>query len=641
MRTNITRFLSASLLLAALHAQEVPLQLDSDCTFFGTDRERYQPRRPEDPRNFRMGRQAVEVASRLSNAPSMERALSDQALATGSNGLIDQYVFARLQAEGVKAADKINDYEFIRRVTLDLTGRVPVAERVVSFVADREPDKRAKLVDELLASPVWVDKWTYYLGDRLKNTANMRSTGLNRQTQGREGFNKWIRESLTGDKGYDQMTREMIAARGDNSWENGELNWLVGGRVTGGPANDIWDQQAANIADTFLGVSSANCILCHNGRFHLDALSLWGRNATRAQMWGMAAFLSRTTVVRGPAIDGNNNLFYWGLTDNVRAANYPLGSTSGNRPARTVVGTVRNVAPVYPFSGRGPQSGEDYRDALAREVTADPQFARATVNYIWKEFFGRGIVDPVNQFDLARLDPDKPPADCAEGTPCTLQPSHPELLRDLAKDFASNGFKFKSLMRQIVNSEAYQFSSRYEGTWKPSYESLFARHLPRRLWGEEIADSIALASNLPNAYTYRLDATTTPRVNWAIQMPEPSTLPAFLVPFILGNRDDEERRSDGAAQQALALMNDNFVATRIRASGTGSTASLLQQVLIQSQNDTDLINRLYLTILSRVPTARELASATRVMQSGRGVRSDRASTLIWALFNKVDFMFNI
>jgi len=613
----------------------------SDCSLFGADRERFQRRRQDDPENYRMGRQAAEVTAMLASVPTIARAVSDQALASGTNGVIDKYIFAKLQSEGLKPAEKINDYEFIRRVTIDLTGRGPVYERVLSFVADKSAEKREKLVEELLASPVWVDKWTYYLGDRLKNTAVMRSTNTNRQAQGRDAFNKWIRESLTEGKGYDQMTRELLGARGTNSFENGTLNWLVGGRITGGPNNDIWDQQAANVADTFLGMSQANCILCHNGRYHLDQLSLWGRNATRMQMWGMAAFLSKTTLVRGPSLDGNVNLYYWGLADNPRAADYALGSTSGNRPARTVVGNVRNVAPVYPFSGRGPNPGEDYRDALAREVAADPQFARATVNYLWKEFFGRGIVDPVDQFDLARLDPDRPPQNCPDETPCTLQPSHPELLRDLSKEFAENGFKLKDLMRQIVNSEAYQLSSRYSGTWSPKLESLFARHLPRRLWGEEIADSIAQASNLPNVYTYRLDATTTPRFNWAIQMPEPSTLPAFLQSFILGNRDDEQRRQDGSAQQALGLMNDGFVTTRIRATGTGSTATLLQQVLLQSATDSALVDRLYLTVLSRPPSDGEKAVAMRIMQSGRGVRADRASTILWALLNKVDFIFNI
>ena len=128
---------------------------------------------------------------------------------------------------------------------------------------------------------------------------------------------------------------------------------------------------------------------------------------------------------------------------------------------------------------------------------------------------------------------------------------------------------------------------------------------------------------------------------WAIQMPEPTAQSAFIQSFVNGNRDDEERRPDGAVQQALGLMNDGFVSTRIRASGTGSTASLLQQAMAQAgTNDNELINRLFLSVLSRMPSAEERAVAQRVLQSGRGVRSDRASTLLWALYNKVDFVFN-
>jgi hypothetical protein len=115
----------------------------------------------------------------------------------------------------------------------------------------------------------------------------------------------------------------------------------------------------------------------------------------------------------------------------------------------------------------------------------------------------------------------------------------------------------------------------------------------------------------------------------------------FVQGFINGNRDDEPRRADGSAQQALGLMNDAFVINRIRATGTGSTASLLQLALVQSPSDAALIDRLYLTVLSRPPSDAEKAAATRVMQSGRGTRTDRASTLLWALFNKVDFIFNI
>src|SRR5205085_2437184 len=139
------------------------------------------------------------------------------------------------------------------------------------------------------------------------------------------------------------------------------------------------------------------------------------------------------------------NPYYWSLTNRPATADYPLNTTIGNRPARQPTNGDRNVKPVYPFSNRGPKAGEDYRVALAREVTSDFQFSRAAVNYIWKEFFTRGIVEPANQFDLARLDPDNPPPD-----PWTLQPSNARLLNALAEQFAANNYDVKWLMRQIV-----------------------------------------------------------------------------------------------------------------------------------------------------------------------------------------------
>src|SRR5262249_44483226 len=157
----------------------------------------------------------------------------------------------------------------------------------------------------------------------------------------------------------------------------------------------------------------------------------------------------------------NNQPYYWVVEDNTRIrADYQLNTLTGNRPARCAGGAAPvsgrcnatgTVAPTYLFSGRGPNAGENYREALAREVTADFQFARATVNYMWKEFFGRGIVDPADQFDPARLDPDNPPPD-----PWTLQPSNARLLNALAQDFIDNGFDLKKLMRQITTSQAYQ-----------------------------------------------------------------------------------------------------------------------------------------------------------------------------------------
>ena len=142
----------------------------------------------------------------LPNPPAPQSFAEPDQLAT-----IDKYLFADMQAQGVTPADKTTDFEFIRRVTLDLTGRIPTPDRVLSFVADTAADKRAKLIDELLAKPEWVDKWTMYFGDLYNNTD--RNTFVKRYEPGRNAFYKWIKDSLAANKPYNKMATELISSR--------------------------------------------------------------------------------------------------------------------------------------------------------------------------------------------------------------------------------------------------------------------------------------------------------------------------------------------------------------------------------------------------------------------------------------------
>jgi len=615
-----------------------------ECAFF-VRRDKFKPVRTDSVSGERYSRSALtdQVVSLMSFVPSGSRIKSFEV--TDQLGTIDKHLFADMQAQGVVPADKTNDFEFIRRVTLDLTGRIPTSERVISFTADPATDKRAKLIDELLAKSEWVDKWTMYFGDLYYNT--FVNTFVNRYEPGRNAFYKWIKDSLAANKPYSQMASELISARGENSYTQGELNWLLGAWVINNPQQDNYDQEAANIAETFLGISHMNCILCHNGRGHLDSLSLWGKNAVRTEGWGLASFLSRTTTTRIPVPGAvNNNPYYWAVRDNLNV-DYALNTTTGNRPTRSAIGSVRNFAPVYPFNGAKPAAGENYRVALGRIVTSDIQFARAAVNYIWKEFFGRGIVDPVNQFDPDRLDPDNPPP-----APWTLQPSNARLLNTLAQEFVADGFNLKTLMRKITSSEAYQLSSRYNGEWKADYEKLFARKLVRRLWAEEIHDAVALSSgvlptyNVTNFSTFAANSVFKGNqefgpVQWAMQFPDVRRTPDggnvsnFLDSFIRGDRDLEERKGDGSVLQALSLMNDPFITSRLN-SGNAPATSLLGRN--RNQQAELAVNNLYLAILSRYPTAEE---KTKAIEEFRRVDTPFAvENLMWSLYNKVDFAFN-
>ena len=632
---------------------------EPDCPFFGPDRERFFTdalRRASGMPERRLSATTDAVGKMLGYVPGGSRTYNfDQ---THTAGSIDSYISADFKANGIQPAPNTTDWEFVRRITLDLTGRIPTPDRVLTFVADTAPDKRAKLIEELLAKPEWIDKWTMYFGDLYLNTSNRASTSLNRFPQGRNAFYAWIKDSLTKGKPYNQMATELISASTGNTYNDGPSNFLVGSVVTMGPSQDIMDQMTASTFDVFLGMTHVNCLLCHNGRGHLDAISLWASRTTRYQAWQLASHMSRTSTAKIPVDPSNNNIYYWSLLTNQKnfTADYALNTVTGNRPARVAPTGCKagqpcyTVPPQYILNGTSPRPGEDYRASLARNVTGDMQFARATVNYLWAYFFGRGMVDPPDTFDPARLDPDNPPPD-----PWTLQPSNARLLNAVAQHFIASNFDLKALMREIVNSETYQLSSRYPGQWSAAWEPYFARKFVRRLWGEEIIDGVAQSSGSFPCTTVTSGACTQPGYavtgwselnmgypSYAMQFPDVintnGTTNAFLDSFLRGNRDDQPRRSDGSILQALNLMNAGLIEGKLAM--TGATASPLI-VASAGLNNSDAVNRLFLTILSRYPSADEMSTALASLPTANGAaRNSAIQDLAWSLYNKVDFVFN-
>ncbi len=431
----------------------------------------------------------------------------------------------------------------------------------------------------------------------------------------------------------------------------------MGGWISNGPVQDTTDQMTTNVADTFLGNSNVNCLLCHNGRGHLDSISLWAANTTRYQAWQLSSYLSHTQIARGYPDSTNKNVYYWSLQDNTKGYtnDYTLNTTTGNRPARVAPAGCKSgqpcyyVPPQYIFNGDAPKTGEDYRVALARDVTGDFQFARAAVNYLWAYFFGQGIVDPPDSFDPARLDPDNPPP-----APWTLQPSNAKLLNALAAHFIQSGYNVKAMMREIVNSNTYQLSSRYPGTWSAAYQNYFARKYVRRLWAEEVADAIMQSSGTFPTYTLTgFTDSGHPTFSYMMQLPDvvnaPSngTVSSFLDSFLRGNRDDQPRKQDGSILQALNLMNSQVVEPRLQVTGTTASQLIVKNL---SLGNTDLINTLFLNVLSRYPTPLEMDQALcqlGTQSEGTGMscpmpanRTSAVQDLVWSLYNKVDFVFN-
>ena len=643
---------------AATTSQAIPVE-HPECSFFGPLREHYMRAALNKVRGGRgesplgaITRQAMSYIPDFMPGGSRSH---DGSIST-SGDTIDAYVFADLQTRGIKPAESTNDYEFIRRVTIDLTGRIPTPAAVIKFVNDPTPSKRANLIDQLLASPQWVDKWTVFYSDLFKNTSS--NSQITIYNEGRNAFYKYIHDSLANGKPYNQMATEMIDAQGTNNIDQtsgGPMNYLLLNYQGGGPAQDWYDSMAAGVADQFLGLAHMNCLLCHNGRGHLDSLSLWAGNFTRYQAWQFSSFISHTGMpgTRSPQDPNNPNgsrITTWAYTNG--STDYTLNTTIGNRPARQPLpGGAKTVAPLYVDGSSAPSKGTDYRAALAQYVTSDMQFAQAAVNYVWAHLFGIGIVDPPDQFDPARLDFNNPPP-----APWTLQPSNPKLLDALARHFISSGYNISSLLREITNSQTYQFSSRYAGDWNPTWEPYFARHFVRRMWAEELHDSVVIATGIVPNYNvagfssastiYGISSPGFGPVSFAMQLPDVKSEPdgggavsQFLDSFLRGDRDLTPRKGEGSILQALGLMNDNFIESRIKSTGAAVQGGNLVAALNSSANDTQLVNTLYLTVLSRYPTASELQTAVTALATNPS-HSQASEDLFWALFNKVDFVFN-
>lgn len=593
---------------------------------------------------------------------------------------IDDCIQRQADAAGVPLTHLTTDVEFLRRVRLDLTGRIPTRDEVLAFLASTSATKREDLVDRLLETPEWADRWAMFLGDLYRNT---RVTGqVNRYPEGRDSFHLYLRNSMRQNKPYDQMVREMITAEGSSdgrvypeqytSYEHWKrtyddwvgnpvtasaVGWPLTGRTVGGPVQDTYDSLAFFAARDFLGISLMDCVLCHDGAGHLDDLSLWGADAKRYEAWSLAAFFSDIPRYRDWRYPGKTlplhpvtgvkakarYYFIYDLEQGVERATgngdtagvYLARTSGGNRPDRFY--KARSVEPSYPFGGNASVDPNlRLREQLSWHLTADPQFARAIVNFVWRQFFSRGIVEPPDQFDLFRLDPADPPPEGWE-----IQPSHPYLLELLAKGFAENGFDLKWLMRAITTSQTYQLSSRYEGAFNPLHEKYFVRHQAKRLTAEQMHDALTVASGRP--VRYNLPGPLR-RLQYAMQFPDVRELPPgnnrmarhtrlLLQAFTPGDRESSPRSGEGSPLQALNLMNNPFVLSRVNPEAeSGTLAASL------TMSDDALVANLYLTVLSRHPTNAELATAVQYIQGGD--RNKRAGYLIWSLFNKTDFYFN-
>jgi hypothetical protein len=536
-----------------------------------------------------------------------------------AENLIDRHIFARLAKEGVPAAAGAGDAEFLRRVHLDLTGKLPSAEAARKFLADNDPEKRRKVIDSLFPAPPvsgmrsvreapYLDRWTYFFNDLFRN-GQLLEEGINT-------FHEHIHKSLTLNVPYDEFVRDLITASATSTWADGAANFIARSHVFEGDGyqmnhEDTADEIAINTTKLFLGVN-LECISCHDGARHLEKVNLWLSERKRAEMWRQASFFGKTFV--DPAY---GRFPHFRVKDS--RSGYDLTTRSSLRPMRD---KKANVAPVFLLTGEGPKEGENWREAYARILTSHPQFARATVNLFWTELMGQGIVDGPFDFDLARQDPKNPPP-----APWTVQPSHPELLEELAADFRKSGFDLRHLMRTILNSRAYQLSGTAPAGWKPAHDGLFARRVTRRMSAEQAWDAVAQVAGIPQSYKVTFSDKKAGNV---MQTRSPQDLEKTdkamfnaVQSFGQCDRYATEASRKPTMVQAAILMNDQVVRERLK-------------FKTELKDNGAIVEQLYLSALARLPDGKERSLAMELLDRDR---QTGAEDLIWVLMNRLDFLF--
>jgi hypothetical protein len=504
-------------------------------------------------------------AARADGPPSKRttQTLHASALAT----LIDQAIDAQLSGEKAVPAAQADDAEFMRRVYLDITGVIPAGDKVAAFLDNNRPDKRARLIDELLASP----NYGRHMGDLWQELLLVQRDIFSRGLPA-EPLANWLAEGFNRNKPWDQLVIELLTSTGTQQ-ENGATTFYLALRSP--------DKVTDTVCRAFLGIQ-LQCAQCHNHPF-----TAW----KRTDYWGMAAFFAKVD-------DGAPAKLLKGGTPKVVEA-------SAIRTKRLPDSAV--AAPPSFLGGETPKldSREPYRPILARWLTSEknPYFAKAMVNRIWAQFFGRGLIHPVDNLSQKNL------------------PSHPEILEVLAHQFACSGFDVKYLVRAICNTQAYQRSSTPAGESADS-ESPYASMMIKPMTPEQLYDSLVTILGVPDR-AKKGEGKKGKR-------PPPTSRAGFVEFFRPGEGADPTEYPAGIPQ-VLRLMNSEWMA---------KTSAFVNRSVKPDQPAARNIEVLFLATVSRRPTATESRRLVEYLRTSTGNPAKAYGDLVWALLNSSEFTLN-
>jgi Protein of unknown function (DUF1549)/Protein of unknown function (DUF1553) len=502
-------------------------------------------------------------------------------------GKIDQILAARWAEAKVEPAPLASDAEFMRRVYLDVAGRIPSVAEARTFLEDKRPDKRARLVNQLLAGSSYVAHMT-----NVWRALLLPEAGNNFQVRLQQGsFDNWLKKQVARNAGYDQMARELLTAPVGGTGGLGGIAGLLGnsGPLTFYLAKEFKPESlASSTARVFLGVS-VGCAECHDHPF-----AEWKRD----QFWGLAAF-------------------YSGITSQRQMDFLLPGREDPKKREITIPGTEKVIRARFIDGTEPVANAKASRTALADWLTApsNPYFARAEVNRAWAYYLGTGLVEPIDEMVGA-----------------SSMKNQPELLDLLAREFTEHQFDMKFLIRVITATRAYQLSSTGKNKG-PEERALFARMPLRGLSGEQLFDSVAMATG------YR-DSGGDDDLISGLLGGNRSARSEFLTKFAQSERSTETQTS---ILQALTLMNGKVIARATALEHSETLAAVADAPFLTTA---ERIETLYLATLSRKPQPKELDRAVRFVEdAGKGKDVEAAAgnalaDVFWALLNSPEFILN-
>ncbi len=501
--------------------------------------------------------------------------------------VVDDFTHKKWQELGIMPSDPCTDEQFLRRASLDITGTLPTAEQVKAFVADKDADKYDKLVDRLVDTP----EYGYYFANKWADILRVKRDNQAGRAYGTFTFHNWIRESLAADKPYDEFARDILGATGDET-KCPPTVWF----------KDIQtpEQFVDNTAQVFLG-TRIQCAQCHHHPYEK-----WSQD----DYWSMAAFFGRV---------GRKTLPVAGL------------SAQNQNQQKLVVytkatGTVRNKrsnldAAIKPLDGDALEVGgeTDPRQKLVDWMVQpkNPFFARAVVNRYWAHFFGRGIVDPLDDMRV------------------TNPPSNPELLDALAKEFVAKKFSLKQLVKTIAKSQTYRLSAT-PNEFNRHDRQAYARYYPKRLSAEVLFDAVCQVTNSPSNFAGLPSDTHAPRR--AIMLPDESFRSYFLDVFGRPQRLSAcecERVTEANLAQVVHLLNSEEVQGKL--SRVGGKADEMAK---DPRPDAEKVTELFLSAVGEKPGDKKLKESLEFLDKNAKNKKAAYEDILWALINMKAFSFN-